>query len=180
MSSQDFWDDQGFLQCTRGGQDGLSLSSECWRRSLGADPSALQAAHWHKSPACRGFEPFEETSQGSSANLRESFSMGDDWMDEEVSCPRVRRAMAEVTGLTLHFTLSALLLHSNTTRVRYPKARATRTSGRQRSLPSAPASTSTTPPSTLSPAHFSRSSHSLSIFPRTASKRSTATSPSRA
>ncbi|BGP43158.1 hypothetical protein JCM10449v2_007182 [Rhodotorula kratochvilovae] len=43
------------------------------------------AAHWHKSPACRGYEPFSETKLGLDAkgNLRESFAIGDDFLDDE-------------------------------------------------------------------------------------------------
>ncbi|GAA6018310.1 hypothetical protein JCM10207_000799 [Rhodosporidiobolus poonsookiae] len=46
-------------------------------------------AHWHKSPACRGYEPFFETKMGTDAkgNLRESFSMGDDFLDAEQAYP---------------------------------------------------------------------------------------------
>ncbi|GAA5915323.1 hypothetical protein JCM6882_005191 [Rhodosporidiobolus microsporus] len=46
-------------------------------------------AHWHKSPACRGYEPFAETKKGLTVqtNLRESFAMGDDFLDEEQEYP---------------------------------------------------------------------------------------------
>ncbi|KAI5479087.1 hypothetical protein MNV49_004085 [Pseudohyphozyma bogoriensis] len=42
-------------------------------------------ACWSKSPACRGYEPFDESSQAANtvSNLRESFCIGDDYLDAE-------------------------------------------------------------------------------------------------
>ncbi|KAK4701633.1 hypothetical protein P7C70_g4597, partial [Phenoliferia sp. Uapishka_3] len=43
-------------------------------------------ASWNKSPACRGYEPFSESSQAAKkfdASLRESFCIGDDFLDPE-------------------------------------------------------------------------------------------------
>ncbi|GAA6044083.1 hypothetical protein JCM8097_000199 [Rhodosporidiobolus ruineniae] len=52
-----------------------------------AQPDGVKLdAHWHRSPACRGYEPFVESAKGTEAksgNLRESFAIGDDFLDEE-------------------------------------------------------------------------------------------------
>ncbi|GAA6024872.1 hypothetical protein JCM10207_003163 [Rhodosporidiobolus poonsookiae] len=53
------------------------------------------------SPACRGYEPFFETKMGTDmkGNLRESFSMGDDFLDEES-----QYGPEAITGMrTLHY-----------------------------------------------------------------------------
>lgn len=44
-------------------------------------------ASWYKSPACRGYEGFSDSQKAmnTTSNLRESFCIGDDFLDEEVS-----------------------------------------------------------------------------------------------
>ncbi|GAA5843314.1 hypothetical protein JCM11251_007283 [Rhodosporidiobolus azoricus] len=62
---------------------------EVMERFFACPDEVKMTAHWHKSPACRGYEPFEETKKGLSVqtNLRESFAMGDDFLDEEQAYP---------------------------------------------------------------------------------------------
>ncbi|GAA5839274.1 hypothetical protein JCM9279_002649 [Rhodotorula babjevae] len=58
---------------------------EVMERFFACPDDVKLAAHWHKSPACRGYEPFFETKLGLDAkgNLRESFAIGDDFLDAE-------------------------------------------------------------------------------------------------
>lgn len=86
-------------------------------------------ASWNRSPAARGYEPFSESKVAlkTDLDLRESFCIGDDFLDEEVSRQKPFEMGAERPRLTL------LAFGSNTSRAKFPSAPRPKTCGRQSS-----------------------------------------------
>ncbi|KAM0748849.1 Clavaminate synthase-like protein [Meredithblackwellia eburnea MCA 4105] len=79
--------DIGFFYASETGvpDDLVEETFETMREFFRQPTEQKMEASWNQSPACRGYEPFEESKTALKTNLdlRESFCIGDDYLDEE-------------------------------------------------------------------------------------------------